>query len=51
MAVPSNTVQTYTASSQTREDLAKQIYNVDPYQTPLLNMAKKAKATNTYHCI
>ena len=49
MAIDTNTVQTYTAPNQNREDLAKQIYNVDPFKTPVLNMAKKAKATNIKH--
>lgn len=51
MALDTNTFTEYATNGtkQIREDLAKQIYNVDPYRTPLLNMAKKARATNTYH--
>lgn len=48
MTVPTNTVQTYTQVN-IREDLENQIYNVDPYQTPFLSMAKKTKAEQTYH--
>jgi len=51
MSVPTNTNTEYATNGtkQIREDLAKQIYNVDPYRTPVLNMAKKARATNTFH--
>ncbi len=48
MAVPTNTFQTYQAVGN-REDLADAIYNVTPYETPLLSMAKKTKATATLH--
>jgi hypothetical protein len=48
MAVPTNTLQTYTQKN-IREDLINAIYNVDPFRTPLLNMAKKDKAMQTYH--
>ncbi len=48
MAVPTNTFQTYQAIGN-REDLADAIYNVTPYETPLLSMAKKTKATATLH--
>ena len=48
MSVPTNTLQTYTQTS-IREDLINAIYNVDPYKTPLLNMAKKTKAEQTKH--
>jgi hypothetical protein len=48
MAVPTNTYQVYTQTN-IREDLSNAIYNVDPIKTPLLNMAKKAKAAQTYH--
>lgn len=48
MAVPTNTLQVYTQVN-IREDLANTIMNVDPYKTPFLNMAKKTKATQTYH--
>lgn len=48
MAVPSNTFQTYTQVN-IREDLINAIYNVDPFKTPFLNMAKKADAKQTNH--
>jgi hypothetical protein len=48
VTVPTNT---YTIYPQTniREDLIDAIYNVDPFKTPLFNMAKKAEAKQTYH--
>lgn len=51
MSVPTNTYTEFAsnATKQIREDLSPKIYNVDPYKTPVLNMAKKAKATNTFH--
>lgn len=48
MAVPSNTYQTYTQTN-IREDLINAIYNVDPFKTPFLNMARKASAKQQYH--
>lgn len=48
MSVPTNTLQTYTQKN-IREDLINAIYNVDPFKTPLLNMAKKDKAEQTNH--
>lgn len=48
MTVPTNTYQTYTQTN-IREDLSNLIFNVDPFKTPLLNMAKKAKATQSNH--
>lgn len=48
MALPTNTTQTYTQTN-IREDLEDLIYNVDPYKTPLFNMAKKNEAKQTYH--
>lgn len=48
MTVPTNTVQTF-SQVNIREDLSNLIYNVDPYRTPLLNMAGKTKAENVYH--
>lgn len=48
MTVPANTLQVYTQVN-IREDLINAIYNVDPYKTPLLNMAKKAEANQTFH--
>ena len=32
-----------------REDLSDYIYNIDPTETPLMNMAGRGKATNTLH--
>lgn len=48
MSVPSNTFQVYTQKN-IREDLINAIYNVDPFKTPLLNMAKKGEAKQTFH--
>lgn len=48
MAVPTNTNQTFTQTN-IREDLEDLIYNVDPFRTPVLNMAKKGEAKQTYH--
>lgn len=48
MTVPTNTLQVYTQTN-IREDLINAIYNVDPFKTPFLNMAKKGKAAQTYH--
>ena len=48
MSVPSNTYQTYSQNA-IREDMINAIYNVDPFKTPLLNMAKKTKATQGNH--
>lgn len=48
MSVPANTFQVYTQKN-IREDLINAIYNVDPFKTPLLNMAKKAEAKQTNH--
>lgn len=48
MTVPTNTLQTFTQVN-IREDLENLIRNVDPYKTPVLNMAGKTKAENTYH--
>src|SRR5581483_2292865 len=48
MTVPTNTLQVYTQTN-IREDLIDAIYNVDPFKTPLFNMAKKAEARQTYH--
>lgn len=48
MTVPANTFQAYTQVN-IREDLINMIYNVDPIKTPLLNMAKKAEANQTFH--
>jgi hypothetical protein len=48
VTVPSNTFQVYTQTN-IREDLGNKIMNVDPFKTPLLNMAKKTSANQTYH--
>lgn len=48
MAAPSGTYLT-TAAIGNREDLSDVIYRISPIQTPVLNMASKAKATNTLH--
>lgn len=48
MTVPTGTLQVYTQTN-IREDLIDAIYNVDPFKTPLFNMAKKAEAKQTYH--
>lgn len=48
MAAPTNTFLS-TAAIGNREDLSDTIYRISPTQTPLLNMAAKAKATNTLH--
>lgn len=48
MTVPTGTLQVYTQVN-IREDLGNKIMNVDPYKTPLLNMAKKSSAQQTYH--
>ena|SRR6185312_9914003 len=48
MTVPTNTLQT-PSRTDIREDLVNFVYNVDPYRTPLLNMAKKSTATNVFH--
>ena len=48
MTVPTNTFQAYTQVN-IREDLINAVYNVDPFKTPFLNMAKKGKALQTFH--
>jgi Family of unknown function (DUF5309) len=48
MTAPSGTFLT-TAAIGNREDLTDVIYRISPTQTPVLNMASKAKATNTLH--
>lgn len=48
MAAPTNTAVSY-SQTNIREDLEKMVYNVDPYKTPVLNTAKKTKATQHYH--
>jgi hypothetical protein len=48
MAAPTNTFLT-TAAIGNRDDLTDIIYRISPTQTPVLNMASKAKASNTLH--
>jgi len=48
MSAPSNTFLT-TAAIGNREDLSDVIYRISPTATPVLNLAAKAKATNTLH--
>jgi hypothetical protein len=48
MAAPTNTFLTSTAIGN-REDLTDIIYRISPTQTPVLNLASKAKAANTLH--
>lgn len=48
MTVPTGTLQVFTQVN-IREDLVNAIYNVDPFKTPFLNMAKKTKAEQTNH--
>ncbi|WP_288082241.1 DUF5309 domain-containing protein [Pseudomonas sp.] len=48
MTAPSGTFLT-TAAIGNREDLTDTIYRISPTQTPVLNMASKAKASNTLH--
>lgn len=48
MAAPTNTFLS-TAAIGNREDLSDVIYRITPTQTPTLNLAAKAKATNSLH--
>lgn len=48
MAVPSNTMQTYTGTIN-REDLSDMVYMISPTETPLLSGAGRSKAANTLH--
>lgn len=48
MTAPTNTFLT-TSAIGNREDLTDVIYRISPTATPLLNMAAKAKASNTLH--
>ena len=48
MAAPTNTFTTASAIGN-REDLTDVIYRISPTATPLLNLAAKAKASNTLH--
>lgn len=48
MAVPSNTMQTYTGVVN-REDLSDMVYMISPTETPLLSGAGRGKASSTLH--
>ena len=48
MAVPSNTMQTYTGVIN-KEDLSDMVYMISPTETPLLSGAGRTKAANTLH--
>lgn len=48
MTAPSNTYVT-TSAIGNKEDLSDIIYRISPTTTPLMNMAAKAKASNTLH--
>lgn len=48
MAVPTNTMQTYTGVIN-REDLSDMVYMISPTETPFLSGCGRAKATNTLH--
>lgn len=48
MTIVANTFLTFSAIGN-REDLADQIYNIDPVETPFLKMCAKTKATAVLH--
>lgn len=48
MATPTNTYVS-TSATTNREDLSPIVYKINPFATPLLTMAARAKATNTLH--
>ena len=48
MAQPTNSFDSYDSIGN-REDLFDQIYNVDPFETPILSRLPKVKASNTLH--
>jgi Family of unknown function (DUF5309) len=48
VTVPTSTLQVYTQTN-IREDLTDTIFNVDPFKTPVFNMAKKSEARQTFH--
>lgn len=48
MAAATNTYVS-TSSTTNREDLSPIVYKINPFATPLLTMAARAKATNTLH--
>lgn len=48
MAVPSNTMQTYTGVIN-REDLSDMVYMISPTETPFLSGCGRTKASNTLH--
>lgn len=45
MAKVANAFTTYNATAN-REDLANTIYNIDPFDTPIMSMARRRNATN-----
>lgn len=47
MAVPANTFQSYQAIGNA-EDVSDRIYNITPFDTPLMTLAGKGKAEATY---
>lgn len=48
MTAPSNTYNAFSTIG-IREDLSDVVYNISPTDTPFLNGAAKAEATNTFH--
>lgn len=48
MAVPSNTMQTYTGVIN-REDLSDMVYMISPTETPFLSACGRTKASSTLH--
>jgi hypothetical protein len=48
MAVPNNTVQTYTRVG-IKEDLADVIYNIAPTETPFMSNSGTGSASQTNH--
>ncbi|PZQ77943.1 MAG: hypothetical protein DI563_01940 [Variovorax paradoxus] len=49
MAVPTNTYTRFTAANNVREDLIDKITMTNPEKTPIVSMAGKGTAENTYH--
>lgn len=48
MAIDTNTVQTFSRTN-IREDLENLIYNVDPFQTPIMTRSRREKAQQRKH--
>lgn len=48
MTVPANTFQTYQNSDNIAEDVDNILYNVDPFETPVMNAIPRDKAESTY---